>query len=57
MWEDEKDYNKEIQDWRNFRDAMAWGDTFINDPAQRRLYEFENDGEYSEYMDGLRDAL
>jgi hypothetical protein len=42
--------------YRNFGDALSWMDNTINNPEQSRLYDFEENPKYKQYVDFMQQA-
>ena len=42
--------------YKNFGDALAWLQNTINDPEQSRLYDFEDNPKYKQYVDFMQQA-
>jgi len=42
--------------YRNFGDALSWMHNTVNDPAQTRLYDFDENPKYKQYVDFMQQA-
>ena len=42
--------------YKNFGDALSWLQNTINDPEQTRLYDFDENPKYKQYVDFMRQA-